>query len=243
LFSGIPLKENAPILSLVSRIDIGKWETIELFLSAALHWQKTRAQELPVNFMIVGTGNLFPKLQTHIWDLGLSERVFAIGERLDIPEVMNASAVVMGMASTCQQGLACGRPVIVVGEKGFTELIEPDNFDYLAKYHFNLHFTSNEKQPDRLCQQFATILESPQYSATLGEFGRNMACERFDSRIGAEQLEKVYETLLNNPHLAWTSSFKGCTAFFLSWFSLQWFLLLHRIRRRWKMLQGSTLID
>jgi len=235
LFSGIPLKENAPILSLVSRIDIGKWETIELFLSAALHWQKTRAQELPVNFMIVGTGNLFPKLQTHIWDLGLSERVFAIGERLDIPEVMNASAVVMGMASTCQQGLACGRPVIVVGEKGFSELIEPNNFDYLAEFHFNLHFLSGENQPETLCQQFAKVLESSQYSSELKEFSRKIACERFDSRIGAGQLEKAYEWLINNQHVAWTSSLKGYKTFFLSWLSLQWVVFLRRVKRRWQM--------
>lgn len=232
LFSEFPLQANAPILSLISRIDTGKWKTIELFLLAALQWQKTKAEVMPINFLIVGDGILFSELQTLILDLGLSGQVFAIGERLDIPEIMNASAIVLGMASTCQQGLACGRPVIVVGENGFSDLIEPCNFDYLAGFHFNLHHISSKIQPDHLCQQFVKVLEYPENAKKLGEFGRMIACERFDSHIGAEQLDRTYEWVLKNQQISWISNYNGYKTFFISWFSLLWVVFTRRVNRR-----------
>lgn len=234
VFRGIPIKPDAPIISLVSRIDSDKWPTIELFLSAAHYWKKNREQDLPANFLIVGGGKLFSELQRHIQSLGLDDQVFAIGEKMDIPAIMNASNVVVGMASTCQQGLACGRPVIVVGQKDFSELIEPTNFDYLAGYHFNLHFKSHKKQPEHLCSQYVKILDYPTYASEISKFSRRIACEHFNSQIGAKQLENAYLRLLNNQFVAWTSSSEGYKIFFLSWLSSYRASLFRKISSRWR---------
>lgn len=238
LFSRFPLQANAPILSLISRIDNGKWETIEMFLSAANHWQKTRRQNQSINFFIVGSGKLFPELLTKIQELGLSNYVFAIGERLDIPEVLNASSVVIGMASTCQQGLACGRPVIVVGDNGYSELIEPGNFDFLAGFHFNLHILSSNNPPEHLCKLIEKVLDFPQYAIELSKFSRRIACERYDSRIGAEHLVSAYKYLLDNPQVKWTSNLIGYKTFIISWLSLQYVSFHRKLKRRWLMFLG-----
>jgi glycosyltransferase involved in cell wall biosynthesis len=157
-----------------------------------------------------------------------SAPLFAVGELLNIPEVMNASDVVLGMASTCQQGLACGRPVIVLGERGFSAVVEPGNFDFLAAHHFNLHQQVNGEQPEALCQQMEGILSSSSQAERLGAFGREIACEQFDSQIGAQQLEKVYQRLLERAPPRPTERLTVWMDFFLSLGSLY----AHKFRER-----------
>jgi glycosyltransferase involved in cell wall biosynthesis len=200
---------HIPVVSLISRIDQGKWPTIATFLSAAQHLLNKRSERMPAQFIIVGGGPLLPLLNKSIQTLNCGNKIISTGELLNIPEVMNVSTIVLGMASTCQQGLACGRPVIVLGNLGFSAVVEPDNFDYLASHHFNLHEIVGSIQPETLCSQIEAILDSPQRVLELSKFGRGIACERFDSQIGAGQLEEVYFRLLSDLtykpmiHLLW----------------------------------------
>ena len=189
--------ETVPTATLVSRIDEGKWPTIELWLSAAAHWATTRSEHA-LRFAIVGGGPELGRLRERLARLA-GTSVVTTGERLDIPEIMNASAVVLGMASTCQQGMACGRPVVVLGEQGYSELVSPESFEFLASQHFNVHGPSAQEQPEALCAQLQGLLDDRARAARLGEFGRARALERYDSSIGARQLEAVYAELLQKP--------------------------------------------
>ncbi len=229
VFADFSINKNIPIINLVSRIDKGKWPTIKLFVSAARSWMDTRYRDTPVYFAIIGSGPLSQELKRTIAEVDLQHTVFAVGERIDIPDVMNASAIVLGMASTCQQGLACGRPVIVLGDQGYSAIVDSSNFPDLAAQHFNVHHITETKQPEILCRQIETILLAPEHAKALRDFGREAACKHFDSNIGAKQLEDIYSGLLKEPSgskaLIWTDVY-------LSWISLQFALFRKRATRR-----------
>lgn len=199
VFKDQKLDLKLPIITLVSRIDDVKWPSISMFLSAAENWQRTREHSVPAQFLIVGGGTSFFKLldQANLINKRFqSEFIFVDGERLDIPEVMNASTIVMGMGSTCQQGMACGRPTIVIGTKGFSSIIQPDTFEYLSNYHFAIHTHSDLVQPEILCQQIESILANEEKSKYLSVFGRKTVVDKYDSEVGAKQLEDIYSKLL-----------------------------------------------
>lgn len=228
VFGKYGVSGNVPVVTLITRVDQGKWATIGLFLSAAQHWFQTRFQVRPVQFVIVGGGPLFLGLQEHAQSLENEGIIFTTGELLDIPEVMNASAIILGMASTCQQGLACGRPVIVLGKRGFSATVDSDNFEFLAAHHFNLHRQEAGEQPESLCLQIGEILDSTTRTQRLSAFGRDIACERFDSQIGARQLEEVYSSLLEKRSPQPAKQLEIWVDYALSLASLY----LYRLRRR-----------
>ena len=193
--------DAVPTVTLVSRIDERKWPTVKLCLSAAAHWSTTRAAR-PLRFAFVGGGPSLARLRKLAAEFEGSTPIIATGERLDIPDVMNASAVVLGMASTCQQGMACGRPVVVLGARGYSEVVSPDTIEFLASHHFNVHDASDQEQPETLCAQLQSLLDDRTRTRQLGDFGRECALEHYDSSIGARQLERVYEGLLREPRVA-----------------------------------------
>lgn len=216
VFGKYGVDSRFPIITLVTRVHPDKWPAIELFLSAVQRWQETRSNVLPAQFLVVGGGPLFSQLKERVAPLSNRGILFATGEILDIPQVMNASTLVLGMASTCQQALACGRPVIVLGERGFSDICQPSNFEFLSAHHFNVHQQVDDEQPESLCRQIERIISSPNLAAQLGTFGREVANEHFDSEIGARQLEDVYKRLIEAETPVLTERISRWTDLFLS---------------------------
>ena len=56
------IRSGDRVALLVTRIHPLKWDTIELFLSAAEHWDRTRSATRPLRFVVVGGGPLLPAL-------------------------------------------------------------------------------------------------------------------------------------------------------------------------------------
>ena len=232
LLGGGGVDASEPRVTLVTRIDAGKWSTIELFLDAARRWAELQPGAVRPQFVIVGGGPLLPKLRERVVAAGRG--VFATGERMDIAQVMSASDVVLGMASTCQQGIACGRAVVVLGSQGVSEIIEPESFEFLADHHFNLHGPADRQQPAALCEQLAGLLADAERRARLGQFGRRVACERYDACIGAAQLEDVYDRLAAERELGSASRSRQGIELSLCFGSLY----LHRVRRTLRRLRS-----
>lgn len=186
---------SIPIVSLISRIDNQKWPSIINFINAVRTWYENKNDPSSIRYLIVGSGPKYSNMLDIINEYGLSDHIFCLGEILDIPLIMNISSVIIGMASTCQQGLACGRPVIVVGNYGHSMIVDKDTFDFLHKHHFNIHFDKVDSPSERLLFLIEKIVFDEDYKNDLGIFGRQIAIEKFDSRIGAKKLENIYEQL------------------------------------------------
>lgn len=227
------VRPDRGVVTLITRVDEDKWPTIELFISVAERWAESPAKDTSPSFVVVGGGPLLDALKARVAE-STSEPVVVAGELMDIPAVMNESDLVLGMASTCQQGMACGRPVITVGREGYSGIVDQDNFDALAECHFNPHSWTLGEQPETLCGQIEDVLSSRDRATELGEFGRKMALERYDSRIGARQLEEVYERLI----LSGGRSLTGWGAEFGDLVLSLGSLYRHRGKRRVKRIVG-----
>lgn len=191
------LGPDTPIVTIISRIDSGKWATIALFVTMAKYWKNKYGNAFPVQFVIAGHGPAFNKLTNLVAQHNLFDTVFCIGEELDIPMLMNASDVVVGMASTCQQGLSTSTPVIVVGDGGYSEIIDEQNFPNLAWHHFNLHNIVVDNSEALLAENIYKILSNNACKMRLRHFGRAIALKEYDSNIGAKKLEYIYNELLS----------------------------------------------
>jgi hypothetical protein len=101
-----------------------------------------------------------------------------------------AADVVLGMGSSALRGMAFGKPVVVLGEGGFSEIFEPSTaptFFEVGMYGF-----ADEEAEPRLPGQLRRLLVDPALRDELGRFSRTVAEERYGLQAAGAVLDGVY---------------------------------------------------
>ncbi len=87
--------------------------------------------------MIVGEGELRPRLEQRIHALNLGARVELLGQRDDVPDLLNEMAVLAmpscweGVSTAFLEAVAAGVPVVASDIPGFREFIQPNQTGWL----------------------------------------------------------------------------------------------------------------
>jgi glycosyltransferase involved in cell wall biosynthesis len=121
------------------------------------------------------------------------------GWQLDPRPAYAAADVVVGMGSSALRALAVGRPVVVQGEGGFSEVFEPSTFSLFLRQGF-YGLADGAGDATRLARQLDGLLSDPARREELGRFGRQVVTERFSlARAVRLQLEIYREVVANQP--------------------------------------------
>lgn len=132
-------------------------------------------KSLPLKLVIVGDGAARESLQaladdanTHLY----REAVILTGEIDDPKPVYAAADIVLGMGESALRGLAFGKPLIVIGHKGFAAPFTPTTAATFSETGF---FGTGDGTPDSRNMEDALwpIAQRPQLRAQLGPFGRD----------------------------------------------------------------------
>jgi hypothetical protein len=118
-----------------------------------------------------------------------------VGELLDPREAYAAADLVMAMGSSALRALAIGRPVIVQGEDGFSEIFEPSTLDLFLRDGFYGR-AENAEGSHRLAGQISALMTDPQRRQGLGKFGRKTVCERFSLERATDLQLDIYHKVL-----------------------------------------------
>ncbi|OGR82608.1 MAG: hypothetical protein A2901_00720 [Elusimicrobia bacterium RIFCSPLOWO2_01_FULL_54_10] len=117
----------------------------------------------------------------------------------DLTPLYRKTALVVGAGRVALEALACGKPVISIGESSAPGLLTESNFDDAFDSNFgdcgvwNLFLS----QKDRLIRDFTRILGDDALWNKLSMWGRQTVLEKFDSHLVARQLEGVYQKALS----------------------------------------------
>lgn len=115
--------------------------------------------------------------------------VVLCGQQLDPRSAYAAADLVVAMGSSALRTLAIGRPLIVQGERAFSEVFEPATLDVFLDQGF-YGLADNEPGADRLAAQIERLLLDNDLRLHLADYGRRIVVERFSlERALALQLE------------------------------------------------------
>jgi sugar transferase (PEP-CTERM/EpsH1 system associated) len=134
------LPSDSFVIGTVGRLDPVKGQQTLIRAFAELITGKTSVTSLTnktnktsktnrTNLLIVGSGPEESSLKKLTHDLGIADRVYFMGERKDIPEVLQAMdlfvlpSVAEGISNTILEAMACGLPVIATAVGGNSELV------------------------------------------------------------------------------------------------------------------------
>ena len=183
--SELGLDQDAPVIAIVGQLTKrkGQLELIESFASFA--------KELPNSvLLIIGEAmfnrdhDYFQELRTRTLDLGIADRVKFLGQREDIPALMNAIDLLVvnsrkePFGLTVVEAMAVGIPVVATNVDGIAEIIEPGVTGWLV----------DPTDKDQLSARILKTLRNPEArqqvsDRALSEVRLRFAAERFMSDL------------------------------------------------------------
>lgn len=124
--------------------------------------------------------------------------VVAAGFRTDVPQFFNLADVVVAVARTATEGMACGRAVVIAGEGGYRGILTPEKMDDYAEANFTAREGGRPLNAKELAADLAGML-SPEAAAErkrLGDAGRQFVVDHFSIEAITAQILDVYAEVL-----------------------------------------------
>jgi glycosyltransferase involved in cell wall biosynthesis len=170
-------------------------------LTRAIDAVESVARDMPVRLIIVGGGEREPELRAraNVVNERLGDRVVILtGEMLDPRPAYAAADVVLGMQGSLLRGMAFEKPAIVLGEKGFSEIVTPKTVEgFLRQGFFGLG--NGDLDSGVLAEQLRKLLEDDALRRRLGHNSREVVLANVSLASAAIKLEQIYERALRNP--------------------------------------------
>jgi L-malate glycosyltransferase len=147
-----------------------------------------------VTFHIAGEGELRPRLEKLIRDLGLQNRFFLAGAIGDVPRFLaNLDVAVLcsrseGMSNAVLEYMAAGRPIVATAVGGNMELIKDGETGLLVPPGNVLN----------LAIAIGRLLENRLFAARLGAAARRRAVQRYSREAMVRRFEDFYLQLQAN---------------------------------------------
>lgn len=145
-----------------------------------------------VRLLVVGDGPLRGELTGLAAELGLGEVVWLVGDRTDVPELLQLMDVFVlpslgeGISNTVLEAMASGRPVVATAVGGNVELVEEGFNGSLVPVG----------DIDALTDALAALLRDHEARARQGDNARRRVCSEFDWERTVAAYVGVYEALL-----------------------------------------------
>jgi glycosyltransferase involved in cell wall biosynthesis len=119
--------------------------------------------------------------------------VLLTGEILDPGPAYAAADIMVGQGGSALRGMAFGKPLVVVGERGFSELLTPDSAPtFLRQGWYGLGPGSLGTGALALRLALERLVDSVELRRKLGSFARQLVVERFSLNRAAQLQEKEY---------------------------------------------------
>jgi len=115
------------------------------------------------------------------------------GPVIDAYKLLQHASIVLGVGRSAFEGMAYGKPTIVVGANGFAGVVSEKNIEDIAYYNFSGRNQGSTNMPDQLASAITTLLSDANYQKKVGQFGRKFVFEEIDVRTGISRIESVYQ--------------------------------------------------
>jgi len=129
-------------------------------------------------------------------------------------EFLSWADIVLGIGRCAWEGMACGKPTMIVGEYGLAGIVEPEKFDELEYHNLSGRNLKEPVSEKLLADAIERVMSDRSCYESLSVYSRTCAVENCDYRKGVERIEKMYERALNEPPLTGLQKLRVFTSSF-----------------------------
>lgn len=189
--------ESGPVVVYASRMDAKLSATAKLVIDAVA----SLLEKYPRMVLIVaGDGDGLPEVRQHADKAnGFARRqvVLCPGFFLDTVPMYQASDLVVGMSRVVLEGMAAGRPAIVVGPDGMFGVAGPENHVALENRNFTSRGAPRPSKAEDIALEIDRLLSDQSLSASLGKWGRQTIVSHHSMDMMADAIARLYRRLLS----------------------------------------------
>ncbi|MDY6950027.1 MAG: glycosyltransferase [Thermodesulfobacteriota bacterium] len=192
-----------PIVMMVCRADATKIAALNIFFEAAQSYGKRNQGGL---FLHIGKGNC---RETEEYIRKQAEDVNSkVGRRILIStsdgshhpsKFLNLATFVVGMGRSAFEGMALGKPTLVLSNEGFAGPVQQQTIGKIAHFNFTARGTQGSGRMGssaRLGETLEYLIHNPDVADEAASFGRTWLEENMDVNVGAAMYEDVYQSAL-----------------------------------------------
>lgn len=187
------LDEQNVTLVTVSRLSLSmKFEGLGRAIAAV----EALGAELPLELVIVGDGDARKALEEMARPVNARlgrPAIRFVGELVDPRPAYEAADIVIGMGGSALRGMAFAKPVIIIGEEGFSEIFSPQTAGHF--YYYGIFGRGGaERGTEKLISNIRALLSDPKRLAPLGEFSRKFVVRHFSLESVSKRLSDFCES-------------------------------------------------
>jgi len=214
---------------MATRLEDNKKPWIDMMLNFA---ERVAEKDEPAHIVIAGEGKLLDELEANSCSMDtknlIGRIVHIIGPLYTIRELnqlYNYADVVVGNGRGILEAMACGKPVVILGEYDEGELVGAENIQDIAYFNFSgRHFRPQARGKSGLTPLLYKLMTDQQLLAEAGSFSLDYIKKYMAAEIGANAVLAVYQRALLKKH-----SYRD----YLQWYlRLIWTFFLASSKRR-----------
>jgi glycosyltransferase involved in cell wall biosynthesis len=161
----------------------------EVLLKAAA---LVRKNGIDAAYVLVGSGAHEVRLKGMCRDLGIADRVWFTGDRMDVEnlyhifDILVSTSETEGFGRVLAEAMAARRPVIATRAGGTEEVVEDGKTGMLLP----------QGDPGMVAAAITQLLRNPAVRAEMGEAGRGRVLERFSLMTHVQEVAAVFDQVM-----------------------------------------------
>lgn len=191
------IPKSARILCYCSRLDWNKTEAARVFLFG---FSQLVEKFRDIHAIIVGDGSGKESIEKEakiINEMAGKKIVHVIGAKVNVIPYFNESNIVIGTARVALEAMMCKKPVIAIGNQGYTGTITEKNKNSQWQMYFGDHDALGKPNVIKLVNDIKYLLLNKGRSRRTGEWGRTWCEKKFNNDITVKEIIKIYKETLN----------------------------------------------
>lgn len=191
------IPKSAEILCYCSRLDWNKTNVARVLLFSLTQLLEDYSN---LHVIIVGDGPGRESLEKEaqvINEMAKREVVHMTGAKVDVIPYYLQSSIIIGTARVALEGMMCGKPVIAIGNQGYTGIVTESKEDIQRDMYFGDHDALGKPNITNLVKDIRYVLKNKERRTKIGRWGKSWCEKIFDIDNCVKELVKIYINALN----------------------------------------------
>ncbi|MDF2681202.1 MAG: glycosyltransferase [Brevibacillus sp.] len=186
------IPDHATVVTYVSRLAWQKASVCNMVLRST----KTMLEMNDLHIVVVGTGALafhVHELARNLNKMKKETYIHVVGEQTDVKPYYQRSDLVIGTGRVALEAMACGKPLLAIGNHGFVGLITPEHYVKAWDCYFGDHDSIEKPSPALIAEALRQALRDRGALRTIGIRGREWISSHFDIVQKGQEILDLYE--------------------------------------------------
>ncbi len=191
------ISKSAGILCYCSRLDWNKTNVARVLLFSFTQLLEDYSN---LHLIVVGDGPGRESLEKEaqvINEMADRNVVHMVGAKVDVIPYYLESDIIIGTARVALEGMMCKKPVIAIGNQGYTGIVDESRKDIQLDMYFGDHDALSKPNVTNLVKDIKQLLKNKSKTSKIGRWGKSWCEKMFDIDNCVKELVKIYTNALD----------------------------------------------